>query len=283
MWILYSILAALFSGLSIFFSKIGVKNIDVIIATFLRTIIILLFSLIIVIFNSSFNEIINVKSDTYFYLLLSGVSTTILWLSYFKALQLGTINKVTPVDKTSIIITLLLSFILLKERINLIKVIGMFSILFGTILMVCKDKKKDKNSKWLLYAIIASVFSSIATIVGKIGLKNIDSNLGMLLRNIVIFVIIIIILTFKKKYKYISKINKKELLFLIISGLLTGLSWMFYFKALKIGKASIVFSIEKLSIVIAIIASIIFLKEKMNFKSIIGLIIIILGELFLVS
>lgn len=282
MWILFSLGAALFAGITTIFGKFGVKDVDVTLATSIRTTVILLFCLIVVFFVGSFEELNNINIKVYFFLFLSGVTTALLWLSYFKALQLGTVNKVTPVDKTSIILTLILSAIFLKEKITFVKIVSMILILFGTILMVSRRENKGKSSKWLLYAIYTSIFTSIATIVGKIGIKDIESNLGMLLRTIIIFIIIWAIVLIKKKYKDIKKITKKGIIFIILSGITTGLSWLFYFKALQLGEASVVFSIEKLSIVVSVILSIIFLKEKLNIKGIIGLIVILLGEVLLI-
>lgn len=282
MWIFFSICAAFFSGLTTILGKVGVKDIDVTFATLIRTTIILIFCIIISFFYGSFTELNKIDNKVIIFLILSGISTCLLWLSYFKALQLGTVSKVTPIDKTSIILTLILSIIFFKESITLTKIISMILILIGTILMVSKRENKDLDNKWILYAIYTSILTSITTIVGKVGIKDIDSNLGMVIRTFIIFVIVLIIVIIRKKYKDIKKINKKVMFFLVLSGITTGLSWLSYFKALKLGETSIVFSIEKLSIVVAVLISWIFLKERINKKSILGLITIIVAELVLI-
>lgn len=283
MWLLFSIGAAFFAGIATIFGAIGVKNIDTSLATAIRTTIILLFSLIVVFIVGSLNEIGNINSKTLLFLIISGITTALLWLSYFKALQLGSVNKVTPIDKTSIILTLVLSVIFLKEKITIVKVISMTLILIGAIFMIVKKKDDiNKSNRWFIYAALTSLFTSLTTIVGKIGIKDVESSLGMFLRTIIVFIIIWLVTFFKRKYKDIFLITKKGWLFLVLSGVSTGTSWLCYFKALQFGEASVVFSIEKLSIVVAVLCSTIFLKEKINRKSIIGLVIIVIGEVMLI-
>lgn len=283
MWLLFSVSAAFFAGISTIFGAIGVRDIDTSLATAIRTTIILLFSFIVILIVGSFNQINSLNYTTSLFLILSGITTALLWLSYFKALQLGSVNKVTPIDKTSIILTLVLSVIFLKENITLIKIFSMTLILIGAILMtVKKDDDNNRSNKWFIYALGTSIFTSLTTIVGKIGIKDIDSSLGMFLRTIIVVIMIWFIVLFKKKYKNIYLITKKGWLFLFLSGISTGISWLCYFKALQLGEASVVFSIEKLSIVVAVICSTIFLKDKLNTNSIIGLVIIVLGELMLI-
>lgn len=281
MWIIFALLAAFFAGITTIFSKIGVNNVDSTLATSLRTAIILIFNLLVVLFIGSFNEINKLDFKIIIFLILSGITTALLWLSYFKALQLCDVNKVTPIDKTSIVLTLLLSSVFLNEKITIIKIISMILILIGTFLMTNIKAKKCDN-KWLIYAILTAIFTSLATILGKIGIKDIESNFGTLIRTIIVFIIIWTIIFIKSKHKEIKLINKKSWLFILLSGITTGLSWLCYFKALQGGEASIVFPIEKLSIVVAIIFSCIFLKEKINKKSILGLILIVVGTLLLI-
>lgn len=281
MWIIFALLAAFFAGITTIFSKIGVNNVDSTLATSLRTAIILIFNLLVVLFIGSFNEINKLDFKIIIFLILSGITTALLWLSYFKALQLCDVNKVTPIDKTSIVLTLLLSSVFLNEKITIIKIISMILILIGTFLMTNIKAKKCDN-KWLIYAILTAIFTSLATILGKIGIKDIESNFGTLIRTIIVFIIIWSIVFIKGKHKEIKVINKKSWLFILLSGLTTGLSWLCYFKALQGGEASIVFPIEKLSIVVAIIFSCIFLKEKINKKLILGLILIVVGTLLLI-
>lgn len=278
MWIVYALLAAFFSGLTTICAKKGVKNVDSILGTSIRTAVILLISFLTVLLFSSFDKV-NIK--TIIFLILSGVSTTLLWLSYFKALDLGNVNEVTPVDKTSIVLTLVLSCLFLNEKITIIKIISSILIISGTFLMVNKNEHTN-NKRWLKYAVLTAVFTSLSAIISKIGLKDIDPNLGNLYRTIFVFIFTWIIVLLKKKQKYIKSINKQSWLYLILSDATTSLSWICYFNALKEGEASIVFPIEKLSVVVSIGLSYILLKEKMTKKSIFGLILIVVGTSILI-
>ena len=277
MYIIYALLASVFSGLTSVFAKTGIKNTDSILATFLRTIVISLFLLLIIIFKENINNIFLIDKKTLLFLTLSGISNTLLWICYFKALDLGTVSKVTPVDKTSIVLTLILSSLFLNEKITTIKIISIVLILLGTFLTIKKESKDSKENRWILYAILTAVFTSTTTVLSKIGIENTNTTLITFLRTIVVLIILTTITLFKKKYKYIKDIKSRSWLFIILSGLSTSLSWLFYFKALALGEASIVFPIEKLSLVVSILISIIFLKEKVSKKQIIGIIIIVIG------
>ena len=277
MYIIYALLASVFSGLTSVFAKTGIKNTDSILATFLRTIVISLFLLLIVIFKENINDIFLLDKKTLLFLILSGISNTLLWICYFKALDLGTVSKVTPVDKTSIVLTLILSSLFLNEKITTIKIISIVLILLGTFLTIKKESKDSKDNRWILYAILTAVFTSTTTVLSKIGIENTNTTLITFLRTIVVLIILTTITLFKKKYKYIKDIKSRSWLFIILSGLSTSLSWLFYFKALALGEASIVFPIEKLSLVVSILISIIFLKEKVSKKQITGIIIIVIG------
>lgn len=277
MYIIYALLASVFSGLTSVFAKTGIKNIDSLLATFLRTIVISLFLFLIAIWKENLNDIFLLDTKTILFLILSGISNTLLWICYFKALDLGTVSKVTPVDKTSIVLTLILSSLFLNEKITTIKIISIVLILSGTFLTIKKESKDSKDNKWIIYAILTAVFTSTTTVLSKIGIESTNTTLITFLRTIVVLIILTTITLFKKKYKSIKDIEKRSWLFIILSGLSTSLSWLFYFKALALGEASVVFPIEKLSLVVSILISIIFLKEKVNKKQIIGIIIIVIG------
>ncbi len=277
MYIIYALLASVFSGLTSVFAKTGIKNIDSLLATFLRTIVISLFLFLIVIWKENLNDIFLLDTKTILFLILSGISNTLLWICYFKALDLGTVSKVTPVDKTSVVLTLILSSIFLNEKITSIKIISIVLILSGTFLTIKKESKDSKDNKWIIYAILTAVFTSTTTVLSKIGIESTNTTLITFLRTIVVLIILTTITLFKKKYKSIKDIEKRSWLFIILSGLSTSLSWLFYFKALALGEASVVFPIEKLSLVVSILISITFLKEKVNKKQIIGIIIIVIG------
>ena len=279
MWIFFAILAAIFSGLTTVFAKVGVSKANSTLVSGLRTIVIMIFSILVFLFLGDGFKNIDLKNIIF--IVLSGITTALLWICYFKALSLADVSMVTPIDKLSIVLTLILSSIFFKEKITIIKVISMICMIGGTFLMVNNDKE-NKHNNWIIFAFLTAVFTSLATILGKIGINNINPNLGTMLRAIVILVIIWGVIIIKKEYIDLRKMTKRNMLFIILSGISTGISWLFYFMALKDGEVSIVFPVEKLSAAVSILISIIFLKEKLDKKGILGFISIILGTLLLV-
>lgn len=284
MWVLFAFASAFFAGVTSILAKIGVKDVDSHVATAIRTIIVLIFSWIMVFIIGSQSTIVNIDGKTFLFLILSGLSTGGSWLCYFKALQLGDVNKVVPIDKSSTILTMILAFIFLNEKITINMVIGMIGIAIGTYLMIQKKEKSEKIVKrkaWLIYALLSALFASLTSILGKVGIENVESNLGTAIRTIVVLVMAWIIVFAAKKQRDIKKIDKRSLIFLILSGVATGASWLCYYKALQDGLASIVVPIDKLSILVTVLFAYIFLKEKLSKKSLLGLILIIVGTLLL--
>ena len=284
MWVLFAFASAFFAGVTSILAKIGVKDVDSHVATAIRTIIVLIFSWIMVFIIGSQSTIVNIDGKTFLFLILSGLSTGGSWLCYFKALQLGDVNKVVPIDKSSTILTMILAFIFLNEKITINMVIGMIGIAIGTYLMIQKKEKAEKIVKgkaWLIYALLSALFASLTSILGKVGIENVESNLGTAIRTIVVLVMAWIIVFATKKQRDIKKIDKRSLIFLILSGGATGASWLCYYKALQDGLASIVVPIDKLSILVTVLFAYIFLKEKLSKKSLLGLILIIVGTLLL--
>ena len=284
MWVLFAFASAFFAGVTSILAKIGVKDVDSHVATAIRTIIVLIFSWIMVFIIGSQSTIVNIDGKTFLFLILSGLSTGGSWLCYFKALQLGNVNKVVPIDKSSTILTMILAFIFLNEKITINMVIGMIGIAIGTYLMIQKKEKAEKIVKrkaWLIYALLSALFASLTSILGKVGIENVESNLGTAIRTIVVLVMAWIIVFAAKKQRDIKKIDKRSLIFLILSGVATGASWICYYKALQDGLASIVVPIDKLSILVTVLFAYIFLKEKLSKKSLLGLILIVVGTLLL--
>ena len=284
MWVLFAFASAFFAGVTSILAKIGVKDIDSHVATAIRTIIVLIFSWIMVFIIGSQSTIVNIDGKTFLFLILSGLSTGGSWLCYFKALQLGDVNKVVPIDKSSTILTMILAFIFLNEKITINMVIGMIGIAIGTYLMIQKKEKSEKIVKrkaWLIYALLSALFASLTSILGKVGIENVESNLGTAIRTIVVLVMAWIIVFATKKQRDVNKIDKRSLIFLILSGVATGASWLCYYKALQDGLASIVVPIDKLSILVTVLFAYIFLKEKLSKKSLLGLILIVVGTLLL--
>lgn len=283
MWILYAFGSAFFAGITAILAKIGIKNVDSNLATAIRTIVILIFSWFMVFIVGSFNTMVNLTTKTLVFLILSGISTGMSWLCYFKALQLGNVNKVTPIDKSSTILTMILAMIFLGESITLFKVISIILIGIGTYLMIEKkdDNKQEKDNKWLIFAFGSAIFASLTSILGKVGIEGVESNLGTAIRTIVVLIMAWLVVFVTKKQGEIKSVDKKSWKFLLLSGLTTGLSWLCYYKALQDGQASIVVPIDKLSILVTIAFSYIILKERLKKKSIMGLILIVIGTLLL--
>ncbi len=284
MWLLYAFGSALFAGMTSILAKIGVKNIDSNLATALRTIIVLIFSWLMVFIVGSQYTMEAVSAHSLVFLLLSGGATGASWLCYFKALQLGDINKVTPIDKSSTILTILLAFLILGEIPTLWMGIGIILLISGTYLMIQRRESEHsdiKSKSWLFYAVLSAVFAALTSILGKVGIQGVESNLGTAIRTIVVFVMAWGIVFFQKKHVFIKDIDLKSWIFIILSGLATGLSWLCYYRALQEGKASVVVPIDKLSIVVTITFSCLFLKESLSRKAFAGLLLVISGTILL--
>jgi transporter family protein len=298
MWILFAFGSAFFAGITAILSKSGIRNTDSNVATAIRTIVVLAFSWLMVFIVGSQNTITQLDAKTILFLILSGLATGASWLCYFKALQIGDVNKVTPIDKSSTILTMILAFLFLGEQITVIKIIAVILIGVGTFLMIQRKKtdkttedktaedktaedKTAKKSSWILYASLSAVFASLTSILGKVGIDGVESNLGTAIRTIVVLVMAWIIVFLTKKQNTIKQINIKSWIFLGLSGMATGASWICYYRALKDGLASVVVPIDKLSILLTILFSYVFLKEKLSKKAILGLILIVAGTLSL--
>lgn len=284
MWILFALGSALFAGITAILAKIGIKNTDSNLATALRTVIVLAFSWLMVFVVGSFGTVRTISARNMLFLVLSGLATGASWICYFRALQLGTVNKVTPIDKSSTVLTMLLSFLFLGEAISFPMLAGMVLIGTGTFLMIQKkeeEKKEVKSRAWLVYAFLSAVFASLTAILGKVGVQGIDSTLGTAIRTVFVLIMAWVIVFMQKKQSLIKKIDKKSWIFIGLSGLTTGLSWLCYYRALQDGKASIVVPIDKLSIVPTILFSYLFLKEKLSRAQLIGLAAIVGGTLVL--
>lgn len=285
MWIAFAVGSALFAGLTAILAKCGIKNTDSNVATALRTIVVLIFSWLMVFITGAQNGIGDISSRTLIFLGLSGLATGASWLCYFRALQIGEINKVTPIDKTSTVLTMLLAFIILGEDISPLKCLCMALILIGTFLMIQKKSEENvdkKSSKaWIFYAVGSAVFASLTSILGKIGIENVNSNLGTAIRTIVVLIMAWIVVFVTGKQSTIRSIDKNSWIFLGLSGVATGSSWLCYYRALQTGPASIVVPIDKLSILVTIAFSYIVFKEKLTKKAALGLILIVCGTLML--
>ena len=286
MWLAFAFSSALFAGLTSILSKCGIKKTDSNVATAFRTIVVLVFSWLMVFIVGSQSTIVTVDGKAWVFLILSGLATGASWLCYFKALQLGNVNKVVPVDKSSTILTIVLVFIFLNESITILKGFAVFMIGLGTYLMIQKKEvasnEETKDKKWLLYAVMSAVFASLTAILGKIGISGVESNLGTAIRTIVVLVMAWVIVFATGKHHEVVKIPKNELGYICLSGLATGASWLCYYKALKDGLASVVVSIDKLSILVTVLFSYIVFRERLLKKAAIGLCLIAIGTLLMI-
>lgn len=288
MWVLYAFGSALFAGLTSILAKCGIKKTDSNVATAIRTIVVLIFSWIMVFVVGAQGQITDVSAKTWIFLILSGAATGASWLCYFRALQIGDVNKVVPIDKSSTILTIILAFIFFKEEISALKLVCVILIAIGTYMMITKKETSEEaqnkakgSHSWLFYAVLSAVFASLTSILGKVGIEGINSNLGTAIRTIVVLIMAWIVVFVTGKQHTVKQIEKKELGFICLSGLATGGSWLCYYKALQDGLASVVVPIDKLSIVVTIVFSYIVFKEKLTMKSFAGLVLIIAGTLLM--
>ena len=283
MWVLFAFLSAIFAGMTSILAKCGIKKTDSNVATFIRTLVVLPLSLLMAAIVSPNSSLGAVSSKTLVFLVLSGLSTGASWLCYFRALSKGDINKVVPIDKSSTVLTIILAVIFLGEKVTVYKTLGVVFIAIGTLLMIEKKdtEKKSEGEGWLIYALLSAFFASLTTILGKIGIEGVESNLGTAIRTAVVIVMSFIMVAFTGKTGEIKKIDKKELGFILLSGLSTGASWLCYYKALQDGEAGIVVPIDKLSILVTIAFSYIVFKERLSKKAMLGLVMIVFGTLVL--
>lgn len=284
MWIFYAFLSSFLAGITAVLAKCGIKNTDSNVATALRTVVVLAFSWIMVFVVGSQDEIQSIDAKTWIFLILSGLSTGASWLCYFRALSIGDINKVVPVDKSSAIFTLILAFLVLGEKISILKFIAMILLSAGTYMMI---EKKDSTVKaagkgWFVYVLLSAIFASLTTILGKIGIAGVESNLGTALRTGVVLIMAWLVVGVSGKMHTVRQIKKRELGFIVLSGIATGGSWLCYYKALKDGLASVVVPIDKLSVVVTIAFSYIVFHERLSKKTAIGLAAVILATFMMI-
>lgn len=284
MWVIFAFGSALFAGLTAVLAKCGIRKTDSDAATAIRTIVVLLFSWLMVWIVGSGPTITSLSARTWIFLILSGLATGASWLCYFRALQQGDVNKVVPIDKSSTILTILLALIFLGEPVSWLKGLAIVLIGTGTFLMIEKKAvsgEKQEKKSWLLYAVLSAVFASLTSILGKIGIDGVESNLGTAIRTGVVLVMAWLIVFVKGKQHTLRSVPKQELVFICLSGLATGGSWLCYYKALQDGLASVVVPIDKLSILVSIGFSALVFHERLSKKAALGLVLIVAGTLLM--
>ena len=284
-WISAAILSAVFAGLTSILAKCGIKKTDSDLATALRTIVVLSFSWIMVLVVGSLHTITEIQPKAFIFLILSGLATGASWICYFKALSVGDINKVVPIDKSSTVLTVLLAIICFGETSNLVmKLIATAILAVGIFLMVEKKKREEKQESkiWMLYAVLAAVFAALTSILAKMGISGVESNLGTAIRTGVVLIMAWVIVFARGKQAQLKSIDKKELLFIGLSGIATGASWLCYYYAIQNGEVSVVVPIDKLSIIVTVIFSYFVFKEKLSKKAFAGLCLMVVGALLMV-
>lgn len=281
MWIVFAFLSALFAGLTSILAKCGIRKTDSTVATAIRTIVVLFMSFGMVLIVDSFHGIREITPRTWLFLVLSGLATGASWLCYFRALQLGDVNKVVPIDKSSTVLTILLAFLFLHESVNWLKGLCIALIAAGTWLMIEKKAQagETKSRAWFIYAALSAVFAALTSILGKIGIEGVESNLGTMIRTAVVLVMAWAMVLLTGKAGKIRQTPKRELAFICLSGLATGGSWLCYYKALQDGLASVVVPIDKLSILVTVAFSYVVFHEKLTKKALAGLVLIVAGTL----
>ena len=282
MWLMFAVGSALFAGLTSILAKCGIRKTDSTVATAIRTIVVLIFSWAMVFLVGSQDQLGSIGGKTLLFLILSGLATGASWLCYFRALQLGDINKVVPIDKSSTVLTILLSVLLLGEGVSLTRGVGVILIAAGTLLMIEKkagETGKKAGTAWLWYALGSAVFASLTAILGKVGISGVESNLGTAIRTGVVLVMSWVMVFVAGKQSALKAIPKNELGFICLSGLATGGSWLCYYRALQDGPASLVVPIDKLSILVTVLFSYVVFHEKLSRRSALGLLLLVGGTL----
>ena len=284
MWLLMAVLSSIFAGLTAILAKCGIKHTDSDVATAVRTVVVLIFSWIMVFVVGSAGTISQIEPRSLLFLILSGLATGMSWICYFKALSMADINKVVPIDKSSTILTVLLAIAIFRETNHLaVKLIGVALIGLGVFFMIeKKDTAATEQKKgWSIYAVLSAVFAALTSILAKVGISGVESNLGTAIRTCVVLVMAWIIVFARGKHTQVKSIDRRELLFINLSGLATGASWLCYYYAIQNGVVSVVVPIDKLSIVVTIAFSYIFFGEKLKKRSAAGLGLMVAGTLLM--
>lgn len=285
MWMIAAVLSAFFAGITAILAKCGIRKTDSDIATAMRTVVVLLFAWVMVFVAGSEKEIVTIGVKPLLFLMFSGLATGASWLCYFKALSLGDVNQVVPVDKSSTIMGILLAIIIFGETNHLpVKLAGTVIFMVGLYLMI--ERKKDdrpgrhgEDRRWAVYAVLSAVFAALTSVFAKVGTQGIESNLATAIRTGVVLVMAWLIVIIKGKQSQIKMINRNEGVFIFLSGMATGVSWLFYYYAIQNGIVSVVLPIDKLSIVVTTVFSCLVLKEKLAKKAWLGLFLMVCSTL----
>jgi len=284
MWIVAAILSAVFAGITAILSKCGIKNTNSDVATAVRTSVVLAFAWIIVLATGAYTTLADISVKSWIFLILSGLATGASWICYFKALSLGEVSKVAAVDKSSVVLSVLFAIIIFPDERNLwwVKLLCLAAIAVGTFLMTDIKRGEDKSKfVWLIFALLSAVFAAATSLLAKIGIENVNSNAATAIRTCVVLVLAWLIVLCRKEAKFVKQLKGKEIIFLVLSGIATGASWLCYYYALANGQVSVVVPIDKLSIIITVFFSLIVFKEKLPLKAWIGLALLTAGTILM--
>ena len=276
--IIFALLSALFAAMTTILCKCGLKDADSDAATALRTTIVLVLSVVVVWVTGEWTQLPDATGMTLLFLILSGCATGASWLCYFKALKMADVNEVAPIDKSSVVLTMLMAFIFLGEQLTTVKIAAMVLIGAGTLMMsIRKGNGKRKAGRWMIFAWLSAIFAALTSILAKIGVENVNSNLGTAIRTAVVLVMAWVVVAAKGKKNVFSGLGGKAFVFIALSAVATAASWLCFYYALKNGDASVVVPIDKLSILAVVLFSRVFLKEKLTAMSGAGLVLLTAG------
>lgn len=282
MWIVAAVFSAFFAGITAILSKCGIKNVNSDVATAIRTSVVLVFAWAIVFVTGAYETLSEIDPRSLIFLVLSGIATGTSWICYFKALSLGEVSKVAAVDKSSVIFSVLIAIAVFptERRLWWVKLICLAAVGAGTWLMTEIKRSEEKTkTTWFFFALLSAIFAAITSVLSKLGMENVNSDCATAIRTGIVLIMAWLIVFAKKETGLVKEVNKKDLLFLVLSGISTGISWLCYFYAIQHGQISVVVPIDKLSIVITVVFSVIFLKEKASSKVWLGLGLLTAGTL----
>lgn len=282
MWLIMAVLSAVFAALTAILAKCGIRKTDSDVATALRTVVVLIFSWLMVFVVGSAGTIGQIETRSLVFLVLSGLATGASWICYFRALSLGDVNKVVPIDKSSTVLTVLLAIVIFGETKHLaVKLAATAMIAAGVFLMIEKKdvQQKESGRSWFLYAVLSALFASATSILAKIGISGVESNLGTAIRTGVVLLMAWLIVFTKGKASQVSSVDKKELLFIALSGVATGASWLCYYYAIQNGVVSVVVPIDKMSLLLTVLFAYVAFQEKLKPKAVTGLCLMAAGTL----
>lgn len=284
MWIVAAVLSAVFAGITAILSKCGVKNTNSDVATAIRTSVVLVFAWIIVFATGAYKTLAEISVKSWIFLILSGLATGASWICYFKALSLGEVSKVAAVDKSSVVLSVLFAIIIFPDERNLwwVKLICLAAIAAGTFLMMNIKRDEDKSKfVWLIFALLSAVFAAATSLLAKVGIENVNSNAATAIRTCVVLVMAWLIVFCRKETKFVKELKGRETVFLVLSGIVTGASWLCYYYAIQNGQVSVVVPVDKLSILITVFFSLIVFKEKLSIKAWMGLTLLTAGTILM--